>query len=646
MATRRDFLKGVAAIGAASSLPARVGAGPSGTETDTGRATVSAAPPSRYEAVMELETPDEEGYTEAEATRYFVEHPASDFMVDVIKKLGIEYVASNPGSSFRGLQESIVTYGGNTRPEFLTCLHEESAVAMGHGYAKIAYKPMAVACHGTVGLQHAAMAVYNAYCDRAPVIILAGNHVEASGRRPGAEWSHSALDCAKLVRDFTKWDDIPLSLTHFVESVVRAYRIAMTPPMGPVVIVLDGHLQEEEIKGAVPPIPPLTAVIPPHGDTGALREAARLLVAAQNPVILPGRVARTAAGMERLVELAEALQAPVVGTGGRMNFPNDHPLSQSGGRLIREADVILGLELEDFWNSVHDMRDLPHREAVRVAREDVKLISLGVGDLALKANYQNFQRFQPVDLSISGDAEATLPFLTEEVRRLTPADGRSRLAERAERFRVAHGQAREQARRDAAHGWNSSPVSMARVSLELWHQIKARDWSLVAGNVAVSGLWTINRHYHRIGGSGGAGVGYAAPASVGAALANRALGRFSVAIQPDGDLMYAPGVLWTAAHHNIPLLSVVHNNRAYHQEVMHLQRMALRRQRGADGLAARVGNTFQDPFIDYATLAKGLGVWSEGPITNPGDLGPALRRAIDVVDRGEPALLDVVCQPR
>ena len=644
MTTRRDFLKGVAAVGAASSLTSQSKAIAQGAPTEVSRATVSALPPSRYVEAMELEVPD--GYTADEAAHYFVQHPASDFMVDVIKSLDIDYMASNPGSSFRGLQESVIAYGGNRKPEFLTCLHEESAVAMSHGYAKIAYKPMSVACHGTVGLQHASMAVYNAFCDQVPIIIFAGNHMEASGRRPGAEWAHSAQDCAKLVRDFTKWDDIPLSLTHFAESLVRAYKIATTPPMGPVVIVVDGHLQEEETNGVVPRIPPYTPTVPPQGDSGAVREAARLLVNAENPVIITGRVARTPEGMELLVELAEALQAPVVaGRGGRMNFPNQHYLSQSGGRLVREADVILGLEQNNFWNTVNSMRDLVHREERRVAREDVKLISIGVNDLFLKANYQNFQRFQPVDLSISGDAQTTLPSLVEEVKRLMSAQRRSQLEARADRFRRAHGQAREEARKRAAYGWNDSPVSMARISLELWDQIKDRDWSLVGGGVAVSNLWTINRHYHRIGGSGGSGVGYGAPASVGAALANREHGRLSISIQKDGDLNYAPGVLWTAAHHKIPLLSVMHNNRGYHQEVMHLQRMASRRQRGADGLA-KIGNTFEDPFIDYATVAKGLGVWTEGPIHDPNQVGPAIRRAIDVVDQGQPALLDVVCQPR
>ena len=190
--------------------------------------------------------------------------------------------------------------------------------------------------------------------------------------------------------------------------------------------------------------------------------------------------------------------------------------------------------------------------------------------------------------------------------------------------------------------------STAPLSMELWAQIKALDWSLVSSSGNISGwpnrLWSMERYYHWLGGSGGYGIGYGAPAAVGAALANREGGRFSVSIQADGDLMYAPGVLWTAARHQIPLLSVMHNNRAYHQEVMHIQRMANRHQRGIT--RAGIGTTIQDPDIDYATIARGMGVHGEGPVTDPKDLGPAIRRALEVVNRGEPALVDVVTQPR
>ena len=171
----------------------------------------------------------------------------SDFMVDVIKSLGFEYICANPGSSFRGLHESVINYGGNQKPELITCCHEESSVAMGHGYFKVEGKPLAVMAHGTVGLQHAAMAIYNAWCDRVPVYIILGNYGDAATRR-GAEWYHGAQDVAAMVRDYTKWDDTPWSLGHFAESAVRAYRIGMTPPMAPVVIVADGPLQEDGIK--------------------------------------------------------------------------------------------------------------------------------------------------------------------------------------------------------------------------------------------------------------------------------------------------------------------------------------------------------------------------------------------------------------
>ena len=184
--------------------------------------------------------------------------------------------------------------------------------------------------------------------------------------------------------------------------------------------------------------------------------------------------------------------------------------------------------------------------------------------------------------------------------------------------------------------------------MELWQQIKDRDWSLGSQTAMIrwpQQLWTMNRHHQRLGGSGGAGQGYAAPAAVGAALANREHGRLTVSIVGDGDFMYSPDALWTAEHHRIPLLTLIHNNRGYHQELMHLQRMASRRQRGLDG-SARIGNALDDPNIDFATLARGMGVWASGPIDRPADLAPALARALDVVDQGEPALVDVVCQPR
>ena len=157
----------------------------------------------------------------------------------------------------------------------------------------------------------------------------------------------------------------------------------------------------------------------------------------------------------------------------------------------------------------------------------------------------------------------------------------------------------------------------------MWNQIKNEDWSLVSDvNPFFSGwplrLWDFKKHYQYLGEHGAYGIGYGAPAAVGAALANRKHGRLTVNIQCDGDLNYAPGVLWTAAHHRIPLLTIMHNNRAYHQEVMYLSDMAARANRGIENFS--VGTGINDPNIDYAMMAKAYGMYGEGPITDPKDL--------------------------
>jgi thiamine pyrophosphate-dependent acetolactate synthase large subunit-like protein len=543
----------------------------------------------------------------------------------------------------------LLTYGANKKPEFLTCMHEESSVAMAHGYFKIAGKPMLVMCHGTVGLQHASMAIYNAWCDRVPLIVIGGNDLDATKRAPMVPTYHSAQDIGALVREFTKWDDTPMSPTHFAESFVRAYKIAMTPPHEPVLISLDTDMQEEALPKP-PPVPRYSRTAPPQGDANAVSETAKLLVESEHPVIVADRAARTPAGIPLLVELAELLNAPVIDIRSRLNFPTTHYLHQSGRRalLLREADVVLGLELSDFWGTVNSYIDNGENLREQVVKPVTKLISIGAGDYYLKSNYQDFQRYQPVDLSIAGDAEATLPVLIEEVKRALPASKKAALEKRGEAMRKAWSDTRKRTLEAAAYAWDASPISTARMSAELWAQIKNEDWSLVGSDRMISAwpsrLWPMEKHYHHIGGPGGFGIGYGAPASVGGALANREHGRFSVSIQCDGDLMYAPGVLWTAAHHKIPLLFVVHNNRAYHAEVMIIQRMCGVRGRGNEN--AHIGNVIADPDPNYAALAKAYGMYSEGPIEHPKDLTGAYQRALAKVRAGEPALIDVVSQPR
>ena len=640
---RRGFLRGAAATAALVVKPRIIDA-----QTAPVTPARAAAPlPSPAQVAQETGPPP------ARMPAYTVERPGSDFMVDVIKSMGFEYIAANPGSSFRGLHESIINYGGNKSPELLTCCHEESSVAMAHGYAKIEGKPMLVMAHGTVGLQHASMAIYNAYADRVPVYIVLGNILDVAFRRSVVEWTHSVQDAAAMVRDYTKWDDTPVSLTHFATSAVRAYKIAMTPAMGPVVLVADAVLQEEPIPESERHslrVPKLTLATPPAGDPGAIAEAARLLVGADNPVIVAGRCARTPEGLRLLVELAETLQAPVNDRPFRfrMNFPTRHPLY--GGGNIAEADVVLGLEVSDFWNATHAQTPVNRTgmETRATTKPGAKLITISSSDLLSKSNYQDFGAYAEVDLAISGDAEASLPALIEACKRLITSDRKQAFSARGARLAEAAKRAAQETLDQAAWGWDASPITTARLSAEIWNAIKHDDWSLVSDVVFLSywptRLWDFGKHYQYIGGQGAYGIGYGAPAAVGAALANKKHGRLTVNIQCDGDLNYAPGVLWTAAHHRIPLLTIMHNNRAYHQERMYVQDMAARAERGID--RADIGTAITDPNINYAMMAKAYGVYSDGPIENPNDLGPAIRRAIDVVKRGEPALVDVLTQPR
>jgi len=591
----------------------------------------------------------------AEVTQavYTVDRPGSDFMVDVIKSLGFEYVAANPGSSFRGLHESIINYGGNATPELLTCCHEESSVAMAHGYAKIEGRPMMVMAHGTVGLQHASMAIYNAYADRVPVYIVLGNILDAQFRRSVVEWTHSVQDAASMVRDYTKWDDAPVSLAHFASSAVRAYKIAMTPAMGPVVLVADATLQEEPIpesdRGKLR-VPKLASVAPPAADPDAINNVARMLVAAEHPVLVAGRCARTPKGVDLLVELAELLQAPVHDRPFRfrMNFPTRHPLYGAGA--MADGDVVLGLEVSDFWQATHAQTPVNRTgmESRPTTKSGAKLITISSADLVSKSNYQDLGPYADVDLAIAADAEASLPALIGACRKLITGDRKRVFDERGRKFAEMSAKAAQATLDEAAWGWDASPITTARLSAEVWDAVKKEDWSLVSDVTFLSfwptRLWDFQKPYHYIGGQGAYGIGYGAPAAVGAALANRKYGRLTVNIQCDGDLNYAPGVLWTAVHHKIPLLTIMHNNRAYHQERMYVHDMAARAERGID--RASIGTAITDPDIDYATMAKAYGMYGAGPIENPKDLGPAIRKAIEVVKRGEPALVDVVTQPR
>lgn len=621
--SRRRFLKGAAA-GAASALVVNRTAEAQQSGSEAPRITR----PTEADGLAD--------YAPPERPDPFIRQPGSDYMVDVIKNLDIDYVAVNPGSSFEGIHESLINYGGNTEPELLTVLHEEAGAAMAHGYAKAAGKPMMTLMHGTVGLLHATMGMFQAWADRVPIFA-----VVAHSRNPTSVVNrpHSAQDMGALVRDFVKWDDEPTTLELFGASAMRAYALGTTPPMGPTLLVVDSELQERDVPDlSALRVPTLSKPAPPQGDSGAVREAAEWLVAAERPLIRSGKLARTAAGWDGLLELAELLQVPVdVGNyASWQDFPSWHRLYGNGGPDYT-PDLILGLELNDMNGPVSQMR-----------ANGGRTISICAEYLSQGSNIHDFGNYSEVDLAIAADGEATLPALIEEVRRLTTRDKAGLFEARGARIAEAHKAMRAAELDEARYGWDASPVSVPRMIAELGRQVQNDDWAIVSGH-QFTGTWqrrlmNHDRHYRYNGDCGGFGIGYDTPASVGGALAHREHGRLPIAIVGDGDFNFVgAGAMWTAAHHRIPLLTVIHNNRAYHAEVMLVQRTAGRRGRGAGH--AHIGNVIKDPAPDYAKIAEGYGVYAE-TVADPNELAASFDRALAQVRAGEPALVDVISQPR
>lgn len=625
--SRREFLGTTAGAGAATFL----GKGGDAVAQSSG-VPATAVVPAPTSAQLDRDTGDARPPTNIRAAQ----RPGSDLMVQVLKDLDIEYIAANPASSFEGLQESIVNYGDppNTMPELISALHEESAVDMAHGYAKSEGKPMAVMLHGTVGTMHASMAIYQAYHNRIPMILIIGRDDKFFLQQQSAD------DIAGIVRAITKWDSQPKTLDESLLAIQRAYREAMTPPRGPTVIVIDTELQKEEAGDLKLPVyfPPVIATISP----GQAQEIARGLVNADNPRVQVGSL-RTPAGIASAVELAELVGASVrtAATRRPMSFPQRHP--QCGEGATSDYDFVLGLETDGAQVSING----PHIRSI-ADRDRTHIGFGGVRDSVVPPRGKG----PPGANDIVADAEASIPIITAEVNRLLTNAKRNGIADRVRQHGKANHAARiedlEKALESKRKGWDGSPVSLARLYADLWPLIMNEDWCLASPTVFSSKhhvqLWDHNKPYSYLGMHGAGGIGYCIGASAGAALAARERNRIVINIQCDGDINYAPGSLWTAAHHRLPMLTIMHNNRAWHQEVMYLHYMAGVRGRGTD--RSHIGTTLRDPFIDYAKMAESYGIESEGPISEPTKLVAAYERGIAVVKAGRPYLIDVLTQPR
>jgi len=577
----------------------------------------------------------------------------SDVIVDLMKAFDIEYAAFNPGATFRGIHDSIVNYGGNYKPEVIFCCHEEISVALAHGYAKAKGKPMVAIVHNIVGLQHASMAIFNAWCDRVPVIVLGGTGpMNTKRRRPRIDWIHTALVQGTQVRDYVKWDDQPFSLASVPESFVRGYRIATTEPMAPIYINYDADLQEDPVKEPVE-ILDLSRFAPPapmQANSEALRRAAELLVGARSPLIIADLLGRNPKSVAFLAELAELLAAPVIDKGNRFNFPTTHPLDATGGaqELLQKADVILALDVIDLYGSLTRVSKRT-RACEYVTQPSVKIVHISMNDMLVRSWAADYQVLQPVDVPISADTSVALPELVRICRDMLGGDAQrrsaieTRLAEMKKRHETTRARWAEEARSHA----NRREISTAFLAYELGEAIKKEDWVLVNGtsNGWARRLWNFTRPGQYLGTSGGAGVGYGMSASIGAALAHLDTGKLCVDIQADGDLLMTSSSLWTAAHHKIPLLIVMHNNRSFYNSEEHGIEVAEFRKRPVEN--AGIGTHVDDPEVDFAKMAGCFGVHAEGPVRSSAELRPALERALKVVkEKKLPALVDVVADPR
>lgn len=556
----------------------------------------------------------------------------SDLVVSLLRQLGIEYFALVPGASFRGLHDSLVNFGGNSRPEIVLCNHEMVSVALARGYARVTGRPIAVGLHDLVGLTNAGASIYDAWADRTPVVLIGGNGPnDAVRRRPWIDWIHTASAPGSLFRDFLKWDDEPSSLAAIPQSVLRAFRIATTEPAGPTFLSLDLTLQESLLPTdlALPEASRFRPPSPLAPDEGAIRTAAALLAEAELPIAFAGTTGSQRGAVQQLVALAEELAMPVIDDALLwQSFPTGHPLDFEGleSELAASADVVLTLGAVDVG-----ARLPPAARVIQISLEPLASRGFAGDTLSLTL----------ADVAILASPAATLERLHDACRRALTSAARGRIEGRQARL-VGSREALDEKRRSRfAAALKASEISPTRLAHEVWKAVREQPFTFTSGNPRQLGfgLISIAGPEENVNGAGGAVVGNHTGSALGAALGLRDSGRLPVAVVGDGDLLMAPQALWTAAHHSIPGLWIVQNNRSYGNDQAHQEDVARDRDRPAEN--SWIGIRLERPTIDFAALARSLGVFAIGPVREAAELPAALVNAAAHARNGEVALVDV-----
>ncbi len=558
----------------------------------------------------------------------------------MLQRLGIEYIALNPGASYRGLHDSLVNYLGNRKPQMLLCLNEDHAVSIAHGYAKATDRMMACALHSNVGLMHGLMGIFNAWCDRMPMLLLgATGPVAVEKRRPWIDWIHTTKDQGAMLRHFTKWDDEPRSAESIVEGMIRAGQTSMTLPYGPTYVCLDAGLQEEKLARPVR-IPSLARFAPapaPAASQAQVERVAGLLLASRQPVLLFGRGNRTQEAWERRVKLAELLGAQVLTSiRERAIFPTDHPLNAAPPiqwmsphvkSVVAGADVLVGLE----WPELNGTLQQISRNTAE-CRSQVVQVSLET----YMQNGWSMDHFSvpPVDVPVLADADTFVAQLLEHL------ESRSQTRERPD-----GGSFNQHKPAEYSEGAESQlqprdvEVALTRVRMTLDSEPGGRKLTLAHVTIG----WAADVYHFRgpldfLGHDGGGGLAAGPGLTVGAALALRGSDRIVAGVLGDGDFIQGATALWTAAHYGIPALFIVSNNHSNFNDELHQEAVA--KARGREPKNRWIGQRIDDPPVDLCALARAQGVEAGEPVRDAGALEAELRRGLEIVASGRPYLID------
>jgi thiamine pyrophosphate-dependent acetolactate synthase large subunit-like protein len=555
----------------------------------------------------------------------------SDAIADMLRAMDIPYVLLNPGASFRGLHDSLVNHLGNEQPQMVVVLHEEHAVAIAHGYAKVTGKPLIAILHSNVGLMHGSMAIFDAWVDRVPVIVLgATGPVDAAKRRPWIDWIHTAQDQAALVRNFIKWDAQPASIPSAQEALLRARQIATTAPQGPVYVCFDAALQESKLaaRPTVPDPSRYLAPAPARPSDEVVAQAAELLSKASRPVILMGRVSRSEQGWAERIQLAETLNAEVL-TDLRVGaaFPTDHALhaAPSGSFLtpaaqavLREADVVLSLDWLDLSGTL--------KQAWGDNAVGSKIIQVSVDQHSHNGWSMDHQGLPPVDLYLLCEPEPAVTLLNRQVKpRAAPAPAKRAAAPGSAAVAVTDGMTVSTLAATLRHAMGDQKLCLMRLPL---------SWS--------GEMWDFKHPLDFLGYDGGGGIGSGPGMSIGSALALKGTDRLPVAVIGDGDYMMGVNALWTAANAGIPMLMLVCNNRSFFNDELHQERVARQRNRPVEN--RWIGQRISNPPPDLAMLARGQGLTGIGPVEDAVALARVLVDAIAAVKKGGTVVIDVIVQ--